>query len=152
MTDALISIDGNLAEIIDDVRKTERQLGRQQRQGNRVVAEYVAGKARGKARSGTAQQRHFAEAIVASSTQNLARLRLANAYKHQANAGAFGTFYGALRWKQFQEWVGASWAYAQRGQGPYVLNDTVADEIHVIGDLYQQSYAAAFHAVFPKEG
>lgn len=151
MGDAFIQIDGSsIQDVVDDLRKTERALGKQQRLGNREVAKYVAGKAQGNARSGTRQQRHFADAISPASTQNMARLRLALAGKGQPWAGAYGTFYGARKWPQFPEWVGAGWVYASRTEGPYVLNATVAEEIDVIGKLYQDSYGSAFQYVFPK--
>lgn len=81
----------------------------------------------------------------------MARLRLEDAGYRQPNAGAYGTFYGSKKHAQFRRWVGVGWAYARRGEGPYVLNETVADELDVIGDLYVQAYMAAFKKVFPEE-
>lgn len=53
---------------------------------------------------------------------------------------------------QHPERVGNTWKAGERGQGPYVLNDTVAARKPEIGALYEAEYADVFDATFMRKG
>lgn len=143
-----LSIDGSdIDDLIADLRQVERNLGAQQRKGNRVVGAKVAGWAQADARSGTPQQAHFADAIRFSATQDTARLRLVSTGRLD---GADGTFWGSKQFEQFPDWVGNNWIAGSAGEGPYVLNDTISEHLPQIEDMYLDAYEQAFAAAIPK--
>jgi hypothetical protein len=47
-----------------------------------------------------------------------------------------GAFFGAKRYPQFSGWVGNDWEAGAHGEGPYAINDAVADHTDRIIETY----------------
>ena len=70
--------------------------------------------------------RKSADAIRATAEQRASKLAFtSNAKKLRFATGAF---LGAKAYPQFEKWVGSSWAVGKRGEGPYAINEAVADK------------------------
>jgi len=149
--DGLLSIDASSAvAAARDLGKAVQALGREDRRANRVVAAQVADWVQAAARGGLPQQRHFAPAIQPRSTQKVARLAIVRAGYKQPNAGADGTFWGALQYRRFQPWVGNQ--YTSPNSGPYVITPTVAARQAEIAELYADARMRALAVAFPEGG
>jgi hypothetical protein len=75
-----------------------------------------------------------------------------------AGAAFWGTlrhtgWYAAARYAnsppQHPEWVGNSWEPGERGQGPYAINDALADMLPDLDDRYLDMIEDLAHAAFP---
>lgn len=98
--------------------------------GLRAMAEESAMDARGAAQGGKPQQQRAAYNIVGSGNARGGQVVL--------TAGnnlpyALGAFWGSKR-PQFPglPWVGKSWEAGVHGQGPYYINDAIADDAELI--------------------
>lgn len=76
------------------------------------------------------EQRHFASAIKGRGTVTGARIQI------DGLAGSDGAFWGAKQYRQFNPWVGNSWSAGVAGQGPYAINDTIAEMQDEIQQMY----------------
>lgn len=171
MADPLLAISaGGLDELTAGLKSAQQSLGREQRRANKDVASQVQKWAQSAARSGTRQQAAMAGAIQARATANVARLAVSQAGKWGA---ANPAFWGQLRrfgwyggWYRGQvdpqraagfsggppqglPWVGTRWLPGRKGEGPYALNDALADHIDEIGELYLDAHVRALKAAFP---
>ena len=132
----LLNIDASsLERAAADIERGAKDLAKTQRGVYREISQKVSGWARFDAASGSRRERRFASAITARPTTAAARVGI------RPTPGAQATFWGAKRrtgWyareryagstgRQHPPWVGASWDAGKRGEGPYVLNETVAD-------------------------
>lgn len=101
----------------DGVTPLLRQLRRRDLKPARVrVAELVVAEL--SQSPATRQQARMVPAVVASKAGAVAiRQNKSFPFSH-------GAFFGAKRWRQFPQWVGASWDM-MRGTGPYVITPTV---------------------------
>jgi len=171
MVDQFVTIKADgLGEMIDGLRSAQRDLRREQRRANRDVAVQAQQWARSAASRGTRQQQAMAGAIQARASATMAKLALSTAGKWGAANPAFwgqtrkfgwyGGWYRGERVKrrtagfadgppQGPKWVGSNWIGGVKGEGPYVLNDALADHIEEIGDLYLDAYERALKAAFP---
>lgn len=50
---------------------------------------------------------------------------------------------------QFPAWVGQKWDVGVSGQGPYVINDTIASHLKQIEEMFGQAVDDAMHRAFP---
>lgn len=126
-----------------------REMKRELRKSHRGVAKKAQGWTRAAAAAGKPQQRRAANAIKASATSTAARLDVKPGARTQ---GALGTFYGAKRYKQFPSWVGSNWKPATRGEGPYVINPTLAKHEMDIITEFEAGQWRALHAVTSVKG
>jgi hypothetical protein len=171
MADRVIAVSATgLDELIAGLRGAGQSLGREQRRANKDVATEAQRWAQSAARSGTRQQAAMAGAIQARATQTIARLALSRAQRWGAANPAFwgqrrrfgwygGWYAGELNRRraagfaggrpQGLPWVGNSWTPGRSGEGPHVLNDTIADHLDEIGDLYLDAHMRALKAAFP---
>ena len=141
-----LTVDG-LDDMVRGINDAQRALSREQAKQNQKIAGPIAAAARAKAAGGTPQQRHFAIVIRAKSTARQVRIAISQARGTQA--GGWGTFFGAKKWKQFPTWVGNSWDAGKRGEGPYVINDTIADHLDEIEDKTAKAFETALFKAFP---
>lgn len=164
MAERLLEIEAaNLDELVAAAGAARKQLSRELRAENKVVGTTVAEWARFKALAGTPAQRHFIAAIQGSGTARFARVTVKRTGLH---AGAAATYFGARPltrhgWNagrdrgpntrpQYPPWVGNSWAVGARGQGPYVINPTIAENQKRIVDLYGKAADRALDKTFGK--
>ena len=171
MADPLLAVEAaGLDELIDGLRSAQRDLGREQRRANKDVATQAQRWAQEAARGGTRQQQAMAGAIQARATQTIARLAISQA----ARGGAANpAFWGAMRrfgwyggWyrgernerraagfaggrPQSPPWVGNTWVAGRKGEGPHVINDTLAAHVDEIEALYLDAHIRALHRAFP---
>lgn len=114
---------------LEDSRAWARALGKI----HRGVAKEVASTARSYAQSMGGPQKHFASAIKGYGTVREARVGLSDPNSYAAFWGAKQDHTGwnaGNRGRPNQpEWIGNSWDVATKGQGPYALNDAVADRL-----------------------
>lgn len=129
----------------------------------RSVSEVIASMSRSKAQSGTKLQAKMAGAIKPASTVVKGpTIRVAKTGRNQA---AFAAFWGQKRrsgWfaarkfdaydgqhQKLPEWVGISWDVGKKGQGPYAINETIAENTgRIVTDLRTALDAAAKDAGF----
>jgi hypothetical protein len=57
-----------------------------------------------------------------------------------------GAFLGAVKYKQFPEWVGNTWAL-EVGQGPYVIAPTIATNMDEIKETFIEMLELAAEAL-----
>lgn len=164
MADRLLEIDAaNLDELIAAAKASRSQLSKELRAEHRVVGQTVAEWARFRALAGTPAQRHFIGAIQGTGTRNYARVTVRRTGQH---AGAVAVYFGARPltrsgWNagrgrttttrsQFPPWVGNNWRVGVRGEGPYVINPTIAENQKRIADLYGKAADRALDRTFGK--
>lgn len=135
---------------LEDPRAWSKELGAVHRTLGKQAAEWARAEA---IRNGGAQ-RHFAKAIRGYGSVQAARIGI-------NNPNAFPTFWGAKQaWTGWNiqsegrrpnqpEWVGSSWDVAVRGQGPYALNDAVADHLDDVQRIYAESIDDLMRRAFP---
>ena len=114
---------------------------------HREVGKVAASAARSRARGGTRAQARAARGIQVSPGRRGVSIVPKST---RANPFTTATFMGAKKrtgWfanakyersakRQFPAWVGSNWQAGVRGQGPYVMNDAVADAKPQIVDVY----------------
>ncbi len=113
-----------------ELRTLDKKLGTELRQGLKRAAEVGAEGARARAGSGNRMQSAAAESIKAQAEQRAAKVSFGSA----AIPYAVGAFMGALAWPQFEPWVGNTWAVGQPGEGPYLVNQGLADRMDAMID------------------
>lgn len=172
MADGLRIDATDVAEVVTGLKAARKDLGREQRRANKVVGEKVAGWARSDARRGTRQQAKYADAIQGRSTQRYARVTVV---ARGANRGASAAFFGqrpltrtgwnASRYDrsgkrlggrrrlpgarpQGLPWVGNTWIAGLRGEGPYVINDTIARHMPEIETMLAEAPTKAIEQAF----
>lgn len=126
---------------LEDGKAMTRELGR----GLRAVAKKAEGHAQSAARSFGGPQRHFAGKIKGRGGATGARLVIQDG---AANAAFWGAKQKWTGWNARNsgdggsanqpDWIGNTWEVAQLGQGPIVLNDSLATHMpEYIEDIYQ---------------
>lgn len=134
---------------LENPREWAKALGRI----HRSVALEVAKTARSYAQSNGGSQKHFAAAIRGYGSVQAARVGI-------ARPEAFAAFWGAKQshtgWNTGNEgrpnqpeWVGNAWDVGVKGQGPYALNDAVADRIDWAVDTIWAEVDSLTRAAFP---
>lgn len=152
-------------EGLDEFRKALRQLGpswgRALGKVHRGVSKQVALRARSNAASVGAQQARSAGAIRWSGTAAAARITTTQGGRYPfANPAFWGQikrtgFYADL-WARTRSgraqalpWVGSDWSVGVKGEGPYAINDAIADEMPRIVGEYGRQLDDLFKQAFP---
>lgn len=156
MADPILDMKvAGLDEFTASIRKASKDLGTEQRKKHRVVSTKAVGWVKSAASGGTPLERLGAADIAPSATVAAARLLIRNGPGRPAFWGAKGhsgwydqpKFAGST--PQFPTWVGNTWIAGKRGEGPYVINDVLADRVEEIEALYAEAYEAAVKSAFP---
>ena len=162
MADRLLEIDAvNIDELTAAAKAARSRLSKELRAENKTVGTTVAEWSRFRALGGTPAQRHFIAAIQGTGTRNYARVTVR---RTGANAGAAAVYFGARPltrsgWNagragrgrpQFPPWVGNNWRVGVMGEGPYVINPTIAANQKRIADLYGKAVDRALDRTFGK--
>lgn len=120
---------------------------RELRRSNLEVSRRAREWGRGAAARGTRLEAKMAGGIGAGATQKQAYLSVRNTARAPGATVAFWGakkrtgWYAAERYadsaaRQHPRWVGANWTAAKRGQGPYVINDMLADRLVHLQRIY----------------
>lgn len=171
MADPLLAVEAHgLDELVAGLRSAQQSLGREQRRANKDVALQAQRWAQQAAKGGTRQQQAMAGAIQARATQTVARLAISQAGRWGAANPAFWGAHRRFGWyggwyrgavdpqraagfakgrPQSLPWVGNTWVAGRRGEGPHVINDTLAAHVDEIGALYLDAHIRALKAAFP---
>lgn len=142
-----------LDELRRELRKLEEPRAWSKELGavHRVIGRKAAGWAQAEAGRMGGVQKHFATAIRGYGTVQAARIAVA---RPEANAA----FWGAKQrtgWNAGNQtpnqpaWVGNSWQAGVRGQGPYAMNDALADHIDDVIDEYGDGIDRLTRRAFP---
>jgi hypothetical protein len=139
------------------------ELAKEFRKANLWLAGQVSSEARGRAAQGEAIERKAANSIKARATGRGARIEVTTGTKRKAVAMGPVAFWGAKRFtgwmagradpvdptvRQHRPWVGADWQVGKRGEGPYVLNETIGDIVPDVIEEYWERVDAAFASVW----
>lgn len=129
MAGAAVRVEG-FAEFKRGLKRMAPEVQKEFKDALKEMAEESAIDARGAAQGGTRQQQVSAYNIVGSGTMAGGQVVLT------ASNGlpqALGAFWGSKR-PQFPglPWVGKSWEAGVHGQGPYFINDAIADDAELI--------------------
>jgi hypothetical protein len=154
-----------LKELRRELKKLEnpREWSKELAKVQRTVAQDVAAKAQIKASGMGGVQKHFAKAIRGRGTVLGARIAVGGRKSRnggaEANAAFWGAkkrtgFYARYRFKdstaqQHPTWIGNSWDVAVKGQGPYAINDAIAEELPETIDKYADAVLALTRRAFP---
>jgi len=162
MTNSTIKVEGmrelraafrKYGQEVDGKRATSRLT-----KAYKSVSEMIATRSQAKARSGTKLQAKMAGAIRPAATVSKGpTLRVAKTGRNQAAHAAFwgqkrrSGWFAADKYKAYDgqhqklpEWVGAAWSVGKKGEGPYAINDTIADNTErIVLDLRSAIEAAA---------
>lgn len=135
MAGAAVRVEG-FDEFRRGLRRMAPEIQDEFKKELKAMAEESAMDARGAAQGGKRQQQRAAYNIVGSGTLSGGRVVL--------TAGndlpyALGAFWGSKR-PQFPglPWVGKSWEAGVHGQGPYFINDAIADDAELIEKRLEQ--------------
>ncbi len=152
---APVEVQG-LAEFRRALRAMDPAFTRELSKTHREIAKRAGVASRAKAQGLGPQQRREAGAIGWSGTMTGAVVRVAQSARYPfANPAFWGrmrrTGWYASKWAtshsgraQGLPWVGSSWDVGVRGQGPYAINDAIADELPSI----MKDYSAALDDLF----
>lgn len=132
--------------------KWTRELGR----AHKSIGILVAGQAQGIASGMGGQQSHFASEISGRGT-------VTGAFVGLRGGRGSTAFWGAKKrtgWnarnvdsaQQHPTWVGASWRAGVAGEGPYAINDAVAQQMPQIMAQYDQAVGRVVSGAFPSRG
>lgn len=137
-----------LKQISDDLPKEMRKLQKQ-------IADDVAGKAQGYAAGMGGVQAKAAGAIKSYATQTQASVGVTSPIADVAFWGAkrhtgwYAHIHSPGGRPQHPVWVGTSWEAGVHGQGPYAINDALADEADTIEDRYMRMIEDLASKAFP---
>lgn len=163
MAGASLYVEG-LDDFRRELREVDPKLPKEQVKANRKIANHTQGKAR---RNATAASGPFAErysdaktAIKSFASAKEAAIgvsrsgRVPHAQATFWGASGRSGWYAAARYeqstgRQHPEWVGNRWDAGKAGEGPYVLNYTVAEELPEIREMYGDMVDALMAEAFP---
>lgn len=135
-----------LADFQRDLRSVDRRWGGELRKALKSVSEPVAESARGRASSSGGTLGKAAPSIKAQAEQRAAKISWGSARE----PWAIGAIMGAKQYPQFRPWVGSSWQIGARGQGPYAVNEAIADAEDEIVDGIGDALIELSHEAFPR--
>jgi hypothetical protein len=112
------------------------------------------------ARFGTRQQQLATDAINGKGTARQATITVTRTTAVPYALAAFwgqkkqSGWYGAPKYrnssgKQAPKWVGAGWEYAVKGQGPYHINDALAEHLDDVLEFYAEAIDRLAKRAFP---
>jgi hypothetical protein len=142
----------DLAEVADNEPKAMRKAYSR-------IASHTQSKARTNASLGGGQYAAAKSAIRGTSDATSAGLRVSRSGRVPFAQGVFWGAKGRFGWyaqskyadsdgRQFPEWVGDNWEAGKPGEGPYVLNYTVAEELPEIIDRFGDAIDDLFDKPF----
>lgn len=156
---APVEVQG-LTEFRRALRAMDPAFARELSKTHRGIAKRAGMASRTKAQSLGAPQRREAGAIGWSGTMTGAVVRVSQSARFPfANPTFWGrtsrTGWYAEKWAashsgraQGLPWVGSSWDVGVRGQGPYAINDAIADELPSIMKDYSEALDDLFGRAF----
>ena len=126
----------------------DKEFTKELRQVNKKVADIAADAARGIASGMGGIQSANASAIRGQATQTQARIGVRRSSRNPAaNAAFWGAkrrsgWYARSRYRaspapQFPQWVGNMWDVGVAGQGPYAINDAIANNMDQLLDAFR---------------
>lgn len=147
-----VKVDG-LDQFRREIKRVDRELGKDLRRIHVKVAELVADKAK------AASPDREAQGIKGRGTQKAALVRVSATARNPRVLGVFmgmrrrSGWYANIRYRQsrarqFDPWVGSQWDPGERGGEPYfigdAINSSVDDVIELYGDEIMDLAARAF--------
>lgn len=138
-----------LRELSRDLKRIDKELPKEMRQASMGVARLVADEARANAGAGTKIQRKAASAIKARAGAARAAIAVTPT---PSVPFALGAFYGAVKFKQFEPWVGTSWRAGRPDEGPYAINPAIASLEGEIVRVYGEAVNDLTQRAFPSRG
>lgn len=151
-------VDG-LAEFRRELRALGPKWPRELTKVHKAASTRVQRRARFLARSMGGVQAHAAVTIKAYATATKASVGVSPTSAHPE---AFVAFWGAEKrtgwfarpryaglFSQHLPWVGSNWDPGRRGQGPYAINDAVADELPKVIEEYGRGIDNLMARAFP---
>lgn len=156
MAVAAVSAVG-LKELRKELKALGPQWPKELSKVHRAIAKDVQGRAKSNAPGVGRQQARMAGAIKASGTATGAALTVTQSGRYPYANVAFwgkikrtGWYAGGHGAAQSLPWVGANWDVGVNGQGPYALNDAVADELPKTMVAYDRMLTDLLHRAFPE--
>lgn len=155
MAQASLQVEG-LKEFRRELKQVSNDLPKELRKLQKQLADEVASKAQGIASGMGGVTAKASGAIRAYATRQQASIGV------PSGGIPAVAFWGALKrtgWyahihspggrPQHPKWVGNSWEAAERGQGPYAINDALADAADTIEERYAQMIMELAARAFP---
>jgi hypothetical protein len=145
-----------LKEFRKELKGVSSEMPKALRLWHKDIADSVAARARGTASGMGGVQAKAAGSIKGYATQTQASIGFPSG--GIAGAAYWGMkrhtgWYAAARYsgsrRQHPVWIGASWEPAVAGQGPYAINDTLAEMLPEIDDKYLDGIEALARSAFP---
>lgn len=146
-----------LKEFRKELKAIDAQWPKELRKVHKAIADKVAEGARGRASGGNALQASQAGQIRGYATQTESKIGFPG--KSKAGAAFWGIKYhkGWYGWRKYDnsatrqapEWVGANWEPGVSGQGPYFINDAIADMSEEIIDEFNTMIDDLVAKAFP---
>lgn len=120
---------------------------------HRTLAKQAAEWSRSEANAMGGVQKHFSDAIRGYGSAAAARIGIA---KPEAYAAFWGAKQNRTGWNRGgsvpnikDDWVGNAWDVARAGQGPYAINDALAEHMDDIVRLYGDAIDDLASRAFP---
>jgi len=135
-----------LKDLARDLKQIDAELPKQLRKAALTVAKLVQAEAQSQAQAATPTQRKAAAAIRASASAAKASIAVRPT---SAIPFAFGAFFGAKRFKQFEPWVGSAWKAGADGEGPYAINPAISVLEGAIRTVYTEALDEVTRQAFP---
>lgn len=160
---AAIDIDG-LSDFRRDLNAVDPSTGKEMKRANRNISNHTQKRARANASASAGPfGRRYADArtaIKAFASADEAAIGVSRSGRiPHAQATFWGAkqrsgWYAAARYatsggQQHPDWVGEHWTAGVPGEGPYVLNYTVAEERDEIVEMYGDAMDLLFARAFP---
>ncbi len=145
MAQAATQVRG-LAEFRSQLKAADKTFPRELAKAHRKIGNQVAGTAQSIAKGTSRQMAAASGAIKGRGTQRQASVAISGGARIPF---ADGAFWGAEAYPQFPPWVGNTWAPGVAGQGPYAINDAVAEEIPETLDTFSQMITDLYDRAFP---
>jgi len=157
MSGTVIEVEG-LASFRSSLKRADKNIDKEFGRAQRELGRLLVIDAKAKARASGTARRHFAGKITMRSNRDGLILGIRDPKMSAA------AFWGAKRrtgWyadsryrkstRQHPIWVGNGWQAGVKGQGPYALNDAIADNRDRIFDLYSEAVFLASEGALSKQ-
>lgn len=158
-----IEVEG-LDDFRRELREVDPSLPKAMKKANGKIASHAQGASRKNATAASGPfARRYADAKTSIKSYSSATEAAIGVSRSGRNGHAQATFWGALSrsgWyaagkyaestgRQHPEWVGDNWDAGVAGEGPYVLNYTIAEERPRIVEMYGEGMDDLFSEAFP---
>lgn len=135
-----------LADFQRELRALDRKLGSELRKSLKDAAEIVAEAARRKAQGLGGVIAKAGPSIKAQAEQRAAKVSFGSAKFPFAG----GAFMGSIAYSQFRPWVGNTWRVGERGEGPYAINEAIADKEDELVEAVDDNLGRLAGRAFPR--